>query len=261
MIILLSPAKALDFESKPHVKAFSSPLFVQQAQELILLLRQQSPSEIANLMSLSDKLAALNVGRYAAWTPEVSLANAKQAILAFDGDVYTGLNAKSLNEQQLDWAQDCVRILSGLYGVLRPLDLMQPYRLEMGTAFQTASGPNLYRFWGDRIAQYLNAALQDSEHSAEKVILNLASQEYFKSVDTKALAFPVVEGVFEERKEQGYKVIGFFAKKARGLMARYAIENRIEKVENIKNFDKEGYRFAPEVSTERRFVFRRDANA
>jgi cytoplasmic iron level regulating protein YaaA (DUF328/UPF0246 family) len=239
----------------PH----SLPGFVEQSSELIDLLRQRSPQEIAQLMDLSDKLASLNVARYEAWRPKFSAANSRQALLAFNGDVYEGLDAKTLKPAQLDWAQEHLCILSGLYGVLRPLDWMQPYRLEMGTALPNARGKNLYQFWGPQLAQYLNERIAAQGQAGP--IVNLASEEYFKAVDLKALQVPVVQCVFEEFKAGKYKIISFMAKRARGLMARYAIEKKITTVKKLQGFDREGYGFVPEASEPNRLVFRRRASS
>jgi uncharacterized protein len=256
MLFLLSPAKALDYETPPATPRHTQPLFVPQAKELIGVLRQKSPQAVASLMDLSDALAALNVGRYQAWEPRFTPDNAKQAALAFNGDVYEGLDAKSLSPEELDWAQEHVCILSGLYGVLRPLDLMQPYRLEMGTRLETDKGKNLYQFWGSQIADYLN---QRAAADKTPVVVNLASEEYFKSVDKKALKPRVVSCAFEELKAGKYKVISFMAKRARGLMARYAVQQRVNTVEQLKKFNLEGYRFDAAASEPDRLVFRRDA--
>ena len=254
MLFLLSPAKALDYETPPHIKTHTQPLFVSQASELIAVLREKSPQQIAELMDLSDQLSGLNVARYQAWRPRFTAHNSRQAVLAVNGDVYDGLQARSLGPDDLGWAQSHVAILSGLYGVLRPLDLLQPYRLEMGTRLATPQGSNLYQFWGSSIAQHLNQRLRAD---TSPVVVNLASQEYFKAVDRKTLKAPVVECVFEDYKGGAYKVISFHAKRARGLMARYAIEHRITTPEGLKHFDSEGYAHAPEVSVLDRLVFRR----
>lgn len=254
MLFLLSPAKALDYATPPHVPTHSQPLFVAQASELVGVLRKKSPQELASLMGLSDPLAGLNVARYQAWQSTFNTQNAKPAVLAFNGDVYQGLDARSLSEQELAWAQEHVCILSGLYGVLRPLDLMQPYRLEMGTRLVTPKGKNLYQFWGTQIADYLN---QRAQADISPLIVNLASEEYFKSVDKKALRPRVVTCVFEERKGDRYKVISFMAKRARGLMVRHAIERRAATVDDLKGFDREGYAFVPAASDDQRLVFRR----
>ena len=256
MLFLLSPAKALDYETPPVTPRHTQPLFVPQAEALMGVLRQKSPQQVASLMDLSDALAALNVGRYQAWEPRFTPDNAKQAALAFNGDVYEGLDAKTLSPEELDWAQDHLCILSGLYGVLRPLDLMQPYRLEMGTRLETAKGKNLYQFWGSQIADYLN---QRAAADKTPVVVNLASEEYFKSVDTKVLKPRVVTCAFEELKAGKYKVISFMAKRARGLMARYAVQQRVNTVEQLRKFNLEGYRFDAAASEPDRLVFRRDA--
>jgi cytoplasmic iron level regulating protein YaaA (DUF328/UPF0246 family) len=254
MLFLLSPAKSLDYDTPPQIATHTSPLFARRSAELIAVLREKTPQQISTLMKLSDTLAGLNVARYQAWSPRFTAKNSKQAVLAFDGDVYGGLDAKTLSESQLDWAQSHVCILSGLYGVLRPLDRMQPYRLEMGTALATAQGSNLYQFWGAQIANYLN---QRAAADTSPVIVNLASEEYFKAVDRKALKPRVVSCVFEEFKGGKYKIISFNAKRARGLMARYAIEKKIASVKKLESFDLEGYRFEPAVSAPDRLVFRR----
>ncbi len=254
MLFLLSPAKSPDYQTPLGDIPHSQPQFKAQSQALIEVLRTQSPQQIASLMDLSDALSALNVARYAAWSPRSTLRNARPAVLAFNGDVYEGLQARTLPVADLEWAQQHVAILSGLYGVLRPLDLLQPYRLEMGTRLATPQGSNLYQFWGSSIAQHLNQRLRAD---TSPVVVNLASQEYFKAVDRKTLKAPVVECVFEDYKGGAYKVISFHAKRARGLMARYAIEHRITTPEGLKHFDSEGYAHAPEVSGLDRLVFRR----
>ena len=254
MLFLISPAKSLDYTTPAQVTAHTQPLFKQRSNALIGVLKTKSPQDIAALMSLSDPLASLNVARYQAWSKKTSLKNSKQALLAFNGDVYEGLNAKTLSAPQLDWAQNHVCVLSGLYGVLRPLDLMQPYRLEMGTQLATEKGSNLYQFWGSDISSYLNerAAVDTSP-----VIVNLASQEYFKVVDLTALKARVVSCVFEDFKNGKYKIISFHAKRARGLMVRFAIEKKITSVKKLEAFNAEGWRFAPDASTQNSLVFRR----
>jgi len=254
MLFLLSPAKALDYDTPAGHLPHSQPLFMAQAAELVGVMREKSPQDIATLMKLSDALSGLNAARYQAWSPQFTAQNSKQAALAFNGDAYQGLDAKSLSAAQLQWAQERVCILSGLYGVLRPLDRMQPYRLEMGTALATPRGKNLYQFWGARIAHYLN---ERTAARAAPVIVNLASQEYFKAVDRRALQAPVVSCVFEELRGGQYKVISFMAKRARGLMVRHAIENALTTVDALKGFDAEGYRFDAGASGPERLVFRR----
>ena len=258
MIFVISPAKALDFETPPTTALHTQPDFLDRSAELIAVLRERTPAEVAELMSLSDALAALNVARYASWSRPFTPDNAKQAVLAFDGDVYEGLAAGTLDEAGLAWAQDHLRILSGLYGVLRPLDLMQPYRLEMGTKLATPRGRNLYEFWGESITEALNALLgREREAGREAVLLNLASDEYFKSVKPKKLAGRLVSAVFEDWKGGRYKVVSFYAKRARGLLSRYVIDNRIDEVEALTGFDREGYAYAAEASGADTLVFRR----
>lgn len=254
MLFLLSPAKSLDYDTPAGDVPHTQPLFAKQSAELIDLLRAYSPQQISELMDLSDTLSGLNVARYQAWSPKFTAKNAKQAVLAFNGDVYDGLNAASLKPKDLDWAQDHVCILSGLYGVLRPLDWMQPYRLEMGTSLANPQGKDLYKFWGSQIADYLNERLQ---HDKTPVVVNLASQEYFKAVDRKTLKAPVVDCVFEEYKNGQYKIISFMAKRARGLMTRYAVQHRLSRPAQLQAFDVDGYRFDAKASTELKLVFRR----
>ena len=254
MLFLLSPAKTLDYDTPVGDLPHTRPAFVNEAAELVGVLRRQSPAQVARLMDLSDELAALNVSRYQAWVPRFTAQNSRHAVLAFNGDVYGGLDAKSLAAGALQWAQAHVCILSGLYGVLRPLDRMQPYRLEMGTALKTPRGVNLYQFWGARIAESLNRRLVAD---LTPVVVNLASQEYFKAVDRKVLQARVVECVFEEYRSGQYKVISFMAKRARGLMARYAIQHRVAKPKALQGFDSEGYAFDAAASEPDRLVFRR----
>ncbi|NLY65259.1 MAG: peroxide stress protein YaaA [Alcaligenaceae bacterium] len=254
MLFVLSPAKKLDYDTPLSIKKHTQPLFVPQATELIEILKTKSAEDISALMSLSPALSELNVNRYATWVPTFDQHNSRQALFAFNGDVYEGLDASTLNAEQVDWAQEHVAILSGLYGVLRPLDLMQPYRLEMGTRLENAQGKNLYAFWGSQLATYLNERLQAQK---SKVLVNLASEEYFKSVDLKTLDARVVQCVFQDYKNGVYKIISFNAKRARGLMARFAIETKAQKPEDLKLFDKEDYRFDPSVSSEDKLVFRR----
>jgi cytoplasmic iron level regulating protein YaaA (DUF328/UPF0246 family) len=254
MLFLLSPAKSLDYETPLRELPHTPPLFVPQSAELIEQLRQQSPQQIAELMSLSDSLAGLNVARYQAWRRKPTDKNARQAVLAFNGDVYEGLDARSLGDKDLAWLQDHLCILSGLYGVLRPLDLMQPYRLEMGTRLANARGKDLYQFWQAEVAAYLNRRLKAE---ATPVVVNLASQEYFKAVNLKALKAPVVECVFEEYRGGQYKIISFMAKRARGLMVRYAVSQRLMTPVGLQGFAAEGYAFDAGASEPQRLVFRR----
>ena len=254
MLLLLSPAKKLDYDSPLPEHTHTQPLFTGDATKLIDVLKTKSSQEVGALMSISASLADLNVQRYAEWQPSFDTANSRQAVLAFNGDVYEGLDAVSLTAKQLDWAQSHIAILSGLYGVLRPLDLMRPYRLEMGTRLATSAGKTLYAFWGARIAQYLNERQADDKHP---VVINLASDEYFKAVDLKALNARVVQCVFQEYKDGAYKIVSFYAKRARGLMARYAIQHKAATPKALQGFDAEGYAYDAAASSEDKLVFRR----
>ena len=260
MLVLLSPAKSLNYApvaeqaSQLAVLPHTLPHFVQQTPKLVAAARKLSAKKLAALMDISDDLANLNVARFKAWQTEYTLENAKQAILAFDGDVYTGLQAPTLSLEDLGWAQEHVGMLSGLYGVLRPLDLMQPYRLEMGSALPTKNASNLYGFWGTQITEHVNERLKTIQSD---IVVNLASQEYFKSIKVDALKARVIECVFEDFKNGKFKVISFFAKQARGLMARYIILHRITTPAKLKKFDLAGYAYAVGASTEDRLVFRR----
>jgi cytoplasmic iron level regulating protein YaaA (DUF328/UPF0246 family) len=252
MLIVLSPAKSLDLDSPPTTLERTTPRFIDDAAELIKILKPKSPAEIGALMHISDPLSVLNVTRYADWHPDH--AGARQAIMSFDGDVYTGLAARTLDAPALGYVQARVRILSGLYGVLRPLDAMHPYRLEMGTRLANPRGKDLYAFWGDRVTAALNA---DVKEAGADVLVNLASEEYFRSVKPRLLDVPVVTPVFEDWKNGKYKIISFFAKRARGMMARYAAGHGITDVERLKDFDVDGYAFDASVSTDKTWVFRR----
>ncbi|HAW61890.1 MAG TPA: peroxide stress protein YaaA [Pseudomonas sp.] len=257
MLMVISPAKTLDYETPPITERFTLPQHLDHSQQLIELLRDYSPAQISELMHLSDKLAALNVARYGSWTAEFTPDNAKQALLAFKGDVYTGLNVDDFTDDDLLFAQQHLRMLSGLYGLLRPLDLMQPYRLEMGTKLVNPRGKDLYAFWGERISDWLNEALREQ---GDDVLLNLASNEYFSSVKRKALNARVIDVDFKDMKNGQYKIISFYAKKARGLMARWVIKERIAKPEQLSAFDYEGYRFSADNSSANHLVFLRDTD-
>lgn len=258
MIFVLSPAKALDYETPPTVAKHTQPEHLDASAELIEILRELSPQEVSKLMSLSDQLASLNVARYQEWSQPFTPDNAKQAVLAFNGDVYEGLDAPSLAAKDLEWAQQHLRILSGLYGVLRPLDLMQAYRLEMGTKLHTPAGKTLYAWWGERITEALNKVIAERAKADEPAVLvNLASDEYFKSVKPAKLKARIVTPVFQDWKNGQYKIISFYAKRARGLMARHAITQRIIDVDGLKGFDAEGYAFVLDASDADRLVFRR----
>jgi cytoplasmic iron level regulating protein YaaA (DUF328/UPF0246 family) len=260
MLFTLSPAKKLDYETPlPDGVAATQPLFVDDAATLIETLRQKSPDEIAALMKLSDNLAELNARRYAEWRPAFGPKSARPAVFAFNGDVYEGLDVRSLPTRALDWTQDHLVILSGLYGALRPLDYMRAYRLEMGTRLAVGKARTLYAYWGGKIAEYLNERL--AEQPGSPVLVNLASEEYFKSVKLDVLKARVVQCVFEDWKRDEYKVISFHAKRARGLMTRYAALHRIDQPEGLKGFDLEGYAYAAGASSTDRLVFRRKTAA
>ncbi|WP_064605872.1 peroxide stress protein YaaA [Photobacterium sp. J15] len=255
MLIVVSPAKTLDYESPLATKNYTLPELTDHSAELIEVCRELTPADIATLMKVSDKIAGLNAARFAEWQPEFTMENARQAILAFKGDVYTGLEAETMSEEDFVYAQQHLRMLSGLYGLLRPLDLMQPYRLEMGSKLANSRGSNLYQFWGEIITDKLNQALAEQ---GDKLLVNLASNEYFKAVKPKTLDAQVITPVFKDCKNGTYKVISFYAKKARGMMARYILDNRVESVEALKQFDVAGYYFVPAESTESELVFKRE---
>ncbi|MET0265961.1 MAG: peroxide stress protein YaaA [Duganella sp.] len=252
MLIVLSPAKSLDLETPPTTSLSSQPDFLDQSALLIERLREFSPAQIGELMDLSDKLSALNVARYASWTRDTR--EGRQAVMAFNGDVYAGLDAYTLTARQIDYAQAHIRILSGLYGLLRPLDLIHPHRLEMGTRLNTVRGKNLYDFWGDTQTAALNALAQEQGAQA---LVNLASEEYFKSVKPRQLTVPVITPQFEDWKGGKYKIISFYAKRARGLMARYATEKGLKDPEKLKKFDVDGYAFNAQDSSATSWIFRR----
>ncbi|MCX2890747.1 MULTISPECIES: peroxide stress protein YaaA [unclassified Pseudomonas] len=255
MLTVISPAKTLDYDTPPVTERFTLPQYLDDSQLLIQQLRELSPAQISELMHLSDKLAGLNAARFGSWTPDFSPANAKQALLAFKGDVYTGLDAESLGEDDFSYAQDHLRMLSGLYGLLRPLDLMQPYRLEMGTKLANARGKDLYAFWGTRISEWLNQALAEQ---GDDVLLNLASNEYFSAVKRSALNARVINVDFKDLKNGQYKIISFYAKKARGMMSRFVIQQRISDPQQLKQFDVQGYYYSAEQSKADHLVFLRD---
>ena len=254
MLLVLSPAKSLDYETPTKISESTLPEFITESASLVSILKKMSLKEVVELMGLSDKLAALNVARYAEWSKKFDEKNSKQALLAFDGDVYEGLNAKSLSLKEMKFAQDHVRVLSGLYGVLKPLDRMQPYRLEMGTALKNAKGKDLYAFWGDKITQKLKSELESHK---KPILLNLASDEYFKVVQPAKLGCPVVSPVFQDEKDGKYKIISFYAKRARGLMTRFIIDNKIDNSEDIHEFNLEGYKYSAKESTPDKPVFKR----
>ena len=256
MLIVLSPAKSLDYESPLATEKMSEPTMLGQSAELVEIMATKSPNQLAKLMGISPQLAELNFERFQNWERPFTTETARQALLAFDGDVYMGLDAGSFNQRDFTHAQKTLRILSGLYGVLRPLDLMMPYRLEMGTKLKNPRGRDLYEFWGDRITEELNAAMVGSP--GEAALINLASNEYFKAVRTEVLEAPVVTPVFLDAKGDGdHRVVSFFAKKARGAMAAWIVRNRVKKVAEFEDFDGMGYAFDPTRSADARPAFSR----
>ncbi|MBJ8439339.1 peroxide stress protein YaaA [Acinetobacter junii] len=255
MLALISPAKTLDYTTALPTDTHTQPRLLEQSQQLIDVCRKLSATEIASLMTVSEKIANLNVERFRDWNAEFDFSNARQALFAFKGDVYTGLDAYHLKDHDIDFAQQHLRMLSGLYGLLRPLDLMMPYRLEMGTKLKNSRGNNLYEFWGRIITDQIN---QDLAEIDAKLLVNLASDEYYKSVNEKKIQAEIIKPVFLDQKNGKYKVISFYAKKARGLMARYLIENKLSQVEQLKAFDSEGYYFDAESSSDKELVFKRD---
>lgn len=254
MLLIISPAKTLDFDTPAVSELTSQPRLLLQARALVSILRNYSESDLAGLMKLSPKLARLNALRYAAWSPPFSSRNAKQAVLAMKGDVYGGLDAESFSADDFTYAQQHLRILSGLYGVLRPMDLMQAYRLEMGTRLPNEQGNSLYAFWGTRITEQLNEDLADQ---SDNILLNLASNEYFKAVKPQQIKGRIITLQFKEKKGEDYRTIGLFAKKARGLMGRYIIRNKLQEPEQIKSFSEQGYDYNPTLSSADEWVFSR----
>lgn len=254
MLMVVSPAKDLDYQTKAPDFATSQPTLLAHSSELVNICRKLTPLQLSELMHISDKLAGLNAARFAQWQLPFTEENAKPALFAFNGDVYQGLDAASLTQAQVLFAQQRLRILSGLYGVLKPLDLMQPYRLEMGTSLANQRGQNLYQFWGDRVTEELN---QQLEQLNAPLLLDLASQEYFKVVRPKLLARPVLKVQFRDFKNGDYKIISFFAKKARGLMARYVITEQIDQLCGLKDFHLGGYQYNAAASSDRELVFLR----
>ena len=255
MLAILSPAKTLDYQTPLTTDKSSAAEFNGESKELIATLRKFAPADIASLMKISDKLAELNHRRYAEWQPKPSDDNARPAVFAFKGDVYQGLDAGSMSARDINFAQKHLRVLSGLYGLLRPLDLMQPYRLEMGLKFSNRGGRNLYEFWGEEITQLLDTEI---DKSGSSVLVNLASNEYFKAVKPRQLNAEVITPVFKDLKNGDYKIISFFAKKARGVMARYIVEQRLNDPEELKGFCGAGYYYSAERSTADSWVFLRD---
>ena len=257
MQIVISPAKTLDFDTPHKIKTATQPDFIKESKALIGQLKKLSAQDVSSLMGISDKLGALNASRFQQWKPPFTADNARQAALAFKGDVYVGLDAGSLTEKQLQWAQDHLLILSGLYGLLRPLDLMQPYRLEMGTAFENKAGKNLYEFWDEKLTNAVNARLASDK---KPVLVNLASNEYFKALDSKKINGEIITPVFKDQKNGQYKIISFFAKKARGMMAAWIIRHQVTEVDAILDFNDGGYQYNAELSSADEWVFTRDSS-
>ncbi len=255
MLMVISPAKKLDVDAVATTKKSTQPQLLEDAQALIDELRELAPQDVSALMGISDKLGVLNYERYQDWSQPFTADNAKQALFTFKGDVYVGLDAESFNSQDISFAQQHLRILSGLYGVLRPLDLMQAYRLEMGTRFSNHRGKDLYTFWGDKITQALNQQLKKNKTD---VLVNLASTEYFKSVDLSSLNAQVITPIFKDQKNGQYKIISFYAKKARGLMAAYVIKNQITDSQQLKKFNIDGYAYDASLSKGNEWIFTRD---
>ena len=250
MLAVISPSKTQDFEPA-QISVFTQTRQIEQSQVLVDLLKDKTQDDIASLMSISDKLSKLNFDRFQTFSTPFTLSNAKQALLAFKGDVYNGIDAPSLSLDDFEFAQGHLRMLSGLYGVIRPLDLIQPYRLEMGTKLKNSQGKNLYEFWGDQISQVLN-------EDESEVIINLASNEYFKGIDKNSINAKIINIAFKELKNDAYKIIGIYAKRARGLMVNYMIKNRLTEPESLKDFNVEGYQFRQAMSDDLTWVFTRD---
>ena len=254
MLIVISPAKTLDFETAPITKINTQPEFLKESRQLVKQLKEMTPARVSSLMKISDKLGVLNFLRFNEWKTPFTLDNSKQAVLAFKGDVYTGINAETFSSQELKFAQRHLRILSGLYGLLRPLDLIQAYRLEMGTKLDNQQGKDLYEFWDSKLTDQIN---RDIRASKSKYLINLASNEYFKSLQADDINAEIIVPVFKDYKNGKYKIISFFAKKARGLMSAYIIRNRLKDPEELKAFDVDGYKFYKSGSNESNWVFQR----
>ena len=255
MLLVISPAKSLDFSVQTDINSLSVPPFLNDSQILIEQLKKLRPEELSKLMNISAKLSELNYERFIKWHLPFTPENAKPALFVFKGDVYQGMDVDTFSKEDVDYANKQLRILSGLYGVLKPLDMIQEYRLEMGTKLQNPRGKNLYEFWGDKITEEINAAIKQSR--GEKVLINLASNEYFKSINTKKLNYEIITPVFKDYKNGQFKIISFYAKKARGLMSRFIIQNKIEKAIDIKAFNLDNYQYNHELSKEKEWVFTR----
>ena len=258
MLIVVSPAKSLDFDSTVKNIPYTTPRFMDDSRKLVKALKSYSPEDISELMGISNALGKLNQERFANWKTPFTLKNAKQAMFAFTGDVYLGLQPETFSKADINFAQKHLRILSGLYGVLRPLDLMQPYRLEMGRKFDINGKASLYEFWGESITKSLNTDLEE-QNTKVPFILNLASNEYFNSVKPKSLNADVISPVFQDYKNGQYKIISFYAKKARGEMAAYVIKNKVKAPPGLTKFDSSGYKYCTEISTPNKPIFRREA--
>jgi len=252
--MVLSPSKTMDYETPANTSSFTIPDYLEKSAELITVVKEKTSAELMSLMQISEKIAELSVKRFKEWNLPFDIGNSKQAVLAFKGDVYSGLDAKSLNEDKLNYAQTHLRIISGLYGLLRPLDLMQPYRLEMGLKLKTNKGNDLYRFWDKHITNALNSLLEKDD---EPVLINLASNEYFKSIQKENLDCRLITPEFKDFKNGKYKMISFFAKKARGMMVRFAIDKNIEEPAELRDFDYDGYSYNDELSKADNWVFSR----
>lgn len=253
MLTIISPAKTLNFDKISFLN-FSNCNFYKESYQLVEILKKLTILQISKLMNLSDKLSSLNHERFVSFVKEHNENNAKQAIFAYRGDVYNGIDADNLEQNQIDYLQNNLRIISGLYGVLRPLDLIQPYRLEMSTKLVNKNGNNLYKFWQEKITKYLNDEIENSSH---KLLINLASEEYSKAIDRKKLQYPVIDINFKEYKNGSYKIIMLYAKKARGLMANYMAKNNVDNLDALKNFNIDNYEFNIKLSKENEFVFTR----
>lgn len=252
MITIISPAKTLDFNKIAITDQYSEPIFKEEASQLIGELQKYSSQDIEELMNISDKLAELNYKRYKQWSKEHSIENSKQAILAYSGDVYQGMKAGDFNEKQLKFSQQHIRIISGLYGVLRPLDLIQPYRLEMSIKLKNSKGVDLYSFWKEKITDFFNKEIGDHK---DNTLINLASNEYFSAIDKDKFKGRIITPMFKEYRNGNYKIIGIYAKKARGAMAKYIVENEINSPKHIKNFNQHEYKYNEKLSTDSEWIF------
>ncbi len=255
MLVIISPAKTLDFKTPPPTEQYSQPIFLHQAKTLVDLCRQLTPAKLASLMSISDKLAGLNAIRFAHWQGDTTIDHARQALFAFKGEVYQGLQSADFNQNDIAFAQHHLRILSGLYGILRPLDLIQPYRLEMSIKLQNDQGKDLYHFWQNKITDALNTLLAKQ---TQPLLINLASDEYFKAIMPGKINAKIIKPIFLDKKSGKYKTISFYAKKARGLMCRYIIKHQLTTEEQLTKFTIDGYQFCHQDSNDHQLIFKRD---